>query len=203
MTGVTPNGIRYPDGASKAKDLGHELQTMAEDIDQFVDTQLDASSDRFKQEAEEAVATALPAELAKIPVVRNDPQPASDKDLFFNTPAGDRTWLGFSNLIDPETRRVRPPRETADDLRVAGGYVHDDGAGTGVRAANGARLWIDWETLVDPVLKVVPPTLLAKVAAGGTIFGPVDPSPYVPAGAYFTWFDTSARTFNVMMGDAA
>lgn len=202
MTGVTTNGIRYPDGASAAKNLGSELQTMAEDVDRFVDQQLDASSERFQQEAEEAVAVALPAELAKIPVVRNEPQPAN-QDLYFKTPAGDTTWLGFSRLIDPETRRVRPPRQTADDLRVAGGYVHDDGAGTGVRAANGAPLWIDWETLIDPVLKVVPPTLLAKVAAGGTIFGPVDPSPYVPAGAYFTWFDTSTRTLNVMMGDAA
>ena len=33
MGGVTPHGIRYPDGASKAKNLGPELKTMAEDID--------------------------------------------------------------------------------------------------------------------------------------------------------------------------
>lgn len=41
MTGVTPHGIRYPDGASKAKNLGPELQQMAEDIDGFIDDQLD------------------------------------------------------------------------------------------------------------------------------------------------------------------
>ena len=39
MGGVTPHGIRYPDGASKAKNLGPELKTMAEDIDHvFTDT---------------------------------------------------------------------------------------------------------------------------------------------------------------------
>lgn len=36
MSGVTPRGIRYPDGASKAKNLGPELQQMAEDIDDFL-----------------------------------------------------------------------------------------------------------------------------------------------------------------------
>ncbi|WP_311878684.1 hypothetical protein [Microbacterium forte] len=41
MAGVTPNNIRYPDGASKAKNLGPELQQMAEDIDRFIDEQLD------------------------------------------------------------------------------------------------------------------------------------------------------------------
>lgn len=55
MTGVTPHGIRYPDGASKAKNLGPELQTMAEDIDTFIDEQIDAQNPLFAQMAEEAV----------------------------------------------------------------------------------------------------------------------------------------------------
>lgn len=39
MAGVTEHGIRYPDGASRAKNLGPELETMAEDIDRvFTDT---------------------------------------------------------------------------------------------------------------------------------------------------------------------
>lgn len=37
MAGVTPHGIRYPDGASKAKNLGPELKNMAEDIDGHID----------------------------------------------------------------------------------------------------------------------------------------------------------------------
>lgn len=41
MAGITPHGIRYPDGASKAKDLGPELKTMAEDIDGHIDSYLD------------------------------------------------------------------------------------------------------------------------------------------------------------------
>jgi hypothetical protein len=40
MAGVTPHGIRYPDGASKAKNLGPELKLMAEDIDGVI-TDLD------------------------------------------------------------------------------------------------------------------------------------------------------------------
>lgn len=40
MGGVTPHGIRYPDGASKAKNLGPELKTMAEDIDWYIGSYL-------------------------------------------------------------------------------------------------------------------------------------------------------------------
>lgn len=36
MTGVTPQGIRYPDGATKAKELGSELRQMALDLDKYV-----------------------------------------------------------------------------------------------------------------------------------------------------------------------
>lgn len=36
MTGVTPHGIRHPDGASRAKNLGPELQQMAEDLDALI-----------------------------------------------------------------------------------------------------------------------------------------------------------------------
>lgn len=39
MAGITEHGIRYPDGASKAKNLGPELERMAHDIDDvFTDT---------------------------------------------------------------------------------------------------------------------------------------------------------------------
>lgn len=40
MGGVTPHGIRYPDGASKAKNLGPELKLMAEDIDTYIGSYL-------------------------------------------------------------------------------------------------------------------------------------------------------------------
>lgn len=40
MGGVTPHGIRYPDGASKAKNLGPELKLMAEDIDYYIGSYL-------------------------------------------------------------------------------------------------------------------------------------------------------------------
>jgi len=40
MGGVTPHGIRYPDGASKAKNLGPELKIMAEDIDFYIGSYL-------------------------------------------------------------------------------------------------------------------------------------------------------------------
>lgn len=40
MAGVTDHGIRYPDGASKAKNLGPELKTMAEDIDWYIGSYL-------------------------------------------------------------------------------------------------------------------------------------------------------------------
>lgn len=36
MTGTTFRGIRYPDGASKAVNLGAELKTMADDIDTYL-----------------------------------------------------------------------------------------------------------------------------------------------------------------------
>lgn len=64
MSGVTTNGIRYPDGASKAKNLGPELKTMAEDIDGYIDTAFDATSPLFQTEAKEAVDNALEEALA-------------------------------------------------------------------------------------------------------------------------------------------
>lgn len=36
MGGVSPHGIRHPDGATKAKNLGPELKQMAEDIDAYI-----------------------------------------------------------------------------------------------------------------------------------------------------------------------
>lgn len=36
MSGVTNKGIRYPDGATKAKELGKELKTFAEDVDKYI-----------------------------------------------------------------------------------------------------------------------------------------------------------------------
>ncbi len=39
MSGITNGGIRYPDGATKAKNLGPELKTMAEDLDKYVEQQ--------------------------------------------------------------------------------------------------------------------------------------------------------------------
>lgn len=40
MAGVTPNGIHYPDGASNAKNLGPELERMANDIDTYIGSYL-------------------------------------------------------------------------------------------------------------------------------------------------------------------
>lgn len=60
MTGVTPHGIRYPDGSTRAKNLGPELQQMAEDIDQFIDEQIDAESEVFQGLASAAVSLAAP-----------------------------------------------------------------------------------------------------------------------------------------------
>lgn len=70
MTGVTPNGIRYPDGASQAKNLGPELQQMAEDIDTFIDEQIDAESAVFRQEAAIAAETAVDEKLDDVSLVR-------------------------------------------------------------------------------------------------------------------------------------
>ena len=39
MSGITENGIRYPDSSTKAKDLGVEFKRMAEDIDAFIKEQ--------------------------------------------------------------------------------------------------------------------------------------------------------------------
>lgn len=36
MSGVTEHGIRYPDGSTKAKNLGAELETFADDVDKLV-----------------------------------------------------------------------------------------------------------------------------------------------------------------------
>lgn len=36
MSGITPHGIRYPDGASKVKDFGPEMKILAEDLDDLV-----------------------------------------------------------------------------------------------------------------------------------------------------------------------
>jgi len=59
MSGVTPNGIRYPDGASKAKNLGPELQQMAEDIDRFIDEQIAGEAPEFQRQARAAVVLAI------------------------------------------------------------------------------------------------------------------------------------------------
>lgn len=51
MSGVTARGIRHPDGATKAKDLGAELKTMADDLDADV-TAIDADlAASFNQKA--------------------------------------------------------------------------------------------------------------------------------------------------------
>lgn len=63
MSGVTPNNIRYPDGASKAKNLGPELKQMAEDIDRFIDVQLDPEGPLkgvIEDATEEAAGTIVP-----------------------------------------------------------------------------------------------------------------------------------------------
>ncbi|MGO3367496.1 SGNH/GDSL hydrolase family protein [Agrococcus casei] len=58
MGGVTPHGIRHPDGATKAKNLGPELQTMAEDIDRvFTDT---TSNGPWRELVRRIVAEILP-----------------------------------------------------------------------------------------------------------------------------------------------
>lgn len=36
MSGTTTHGIRYPDGSTKAVNLGSELATMAADIDAYI-----------------------------------------------------------------------------------------------------------------------------------------------------------------------
>lgn len=63
MSGVTPHGIRYPDGASKAKNLGPELKQMAEDIDGFIDDKFDASDPLFASLANAAVTAAITTKL--------------------------------------------------------------------------------------------------------------------------------------------
>lgn len=63
MTGVTPNGIHYPDGASKAKNLGPELKQMAEDIDGFIDSQIDAENPTFIALAQAAAEAAVATEI--------------------------------------------------------------------------------------------------------------------------------------------
>ncbi|GGF30216.1 hypothetical protein GCM10010922_01460 [Microbacterium sorbitolivorans] len=43
MAGITEHGIRYPDGASKAKNLGPELETFAKDVDKHIDDRTSAA----------------------------------------------------------------------------------------------------------------------------------------------------------------
>lgn len=80
MGGVTPHGIRYPDGASKAKNLGPELKTMAEDIgDVFTDT---TSNGPWREIVEGIAEDAVDDVLADINVVRAYPEtPAAQTTL--------------------------------------------------------------------------------------------------------------------------
>lgn len=77
MGGVTPHGIRYPDGASKAKNLGPELKTMAEDIDWYIGSYLSPTGP-IRQiiigVAEEVVPPIVQRELNEANAVRAYPE---------------------------------------------------------------------------------------------------------------------------------
>lgn len=72
MSGVTEHGIRYPDGASKAKNLGPELETFAKDVDKHIDDRTSAAGigPIVRDVAEEAVEK----ELAELNSVRAYPE---------------------------------------------------------------------------------------------------------------------------------
>lgn len=59
MSGITPKGIRYPDGASKAKQLGPELKQMALDYEELIETEIRAENPVFRAEASSAIDQVL------------------------------------------------------------------------------------------------------------------------------------------------
>lgn len=102
MSGTTEHGIRYPDNASKAKDLGPELKRMAEDVDQFVFDHAgpiarsiveDVISEDpvIRQGAQDAVEDAVNVIAAEIGDAMNV-LPALEAESGYSAVWRDRTW---------------------------------------------------------------------------------------------------------------
>lgn len=90
MGGVTPNGIRYPDGTSKAKNLGPELKTMAEDIDGWVGSHLDPNGplrDVIEDITDDLVPPLVEQELTDARIVRFGDPAIPEEGQFPDNPA--------------------------------------------------------------------------------------------------------------------
>ena len=96
MAGVTPHGIRYPDGASKAKNLGPELKTMAEDIDDRIDSYLDPNGP-IRGIVEEVAEDVVEDEIEEIGVVIGIPKGPT------GTSSRDRLPIGWTNRTMNDT----------------------------------------------------------------------------------------------------
>lgn len=100
MAGVTPNGIHYPDGASKAKNLGPELERMANDIDTYIGSYL-IPTGPIRQiiigVAEEIVPPIVQRELDEANVVRAYPE---DPILRTTRSTVPMSWVA-KTLLDP------------------------------------------------------------------------------------------------------
>lgn len=100
MAGVTPNGIHYPDGASKAKNLGPELERMANDIDTYIGSYL-IPTGPIRQiiitVAEEVVPPIVQRELDEANVVRAYPE---DPILRTTRSTVPMSWVA-KTLLDP------------------------------------------------------------------------------------------------------
>ena len=80
MGGVTPNGIHYPDGASKAKNLGQELERMANDIDAvFTDTSESGPWRGIVRDIAEDVVPDVAGDLSLVESLPTEPLPVSSR----------------------------------------------------------------------------------------------------------------------------
>lgn len=98
MAGVTEHGIRYPDGASRAKNLGPELKTMAEDIDWYIGSYLSPTGP-IRQIVIDVARDVIPQIIAEQNIIRAYPE--GDVTV---RPTGRRTLPAYwtaKNLVDP------------------------------------------------------------------------------------------------------
>ncbi|MGX9346388.1 SGNH/GDSL hydrolase family protein [Microbacterium sp. KNMS] len=151
MGGVTAHGIRYPDGTSKAKNLGPELKTMAEDIDRvYTDTTDGGVLHELVEDIAEQVVP--PIAQAEVEERMGDYVPQPEKSVAaFDTPfvsENDYVFGGVNN--DGSAGFVKPigglpSVESAVQQRTAlvsengyiFGWIYDDGTVEFVKLATG------------------------------------------------------------------
>lgn len=88
MGGVTPHGIRHPDGATKAKNLGPDLEQMAHDIDRVYTDTMDGSviHELVEEAADDIVPAAVDEKISGLNIVQAYPKTKVQRTGFTSIP---------------------------------------------------------------------------------------------------------------------